>query len=136
MDPANQVHYPRRLILELWDLWGQFVADTHGLPIHFNDRHEIVTQILEVFIDFGTNGEARLQALPDPNRIVDPIYQNRGSVQFLRLQAAVQRLAQGIHARLQEIGGLRSGAAGSGYGFPYYVYQFLGDDVILDYLPY
>lgn len=136
MDTANTPRYSRRLIIETADLWGQFVAETYGLPIHFNDRREILTQIFDVMIDYGVNGPAKLQALPITNRIVDPIYQDQASVQYQRLRVAVQNLARCIYARVQEIGGMRSGAAGSTYGLPYYVLQFLGDDVILDHLPF
>jgi hypothetical protein len=137
MEPANQVKYSKQLIVQMDDFWAQFVAETHGLPIHFNDKREILTQIFDCYMDYAMNGPAKLQALPITNRIVDPVYENRESVEYSRLKAAVQNLVANIHARLQEIGGLRMGAAGSGYGFPYYVHQFLGNgDVILDHMPF
>lgn len=136
MNTANSERYSQRLILEMGDLWQYFVNEVQGLPIHFNDRREIITQILDIFIDFGMNGPARLERLPDTNRIVDTVYQDPASNEYQRLHVAVQHLARGIHARLEQIGGIRLGAAGSGLGFPYYVQQFLGDDVVLDHLPF
>jgi hypothetical protein len=136
MDTADRGGYSKQLILQMDDFWAQFVAETYGLPIHFNDRREIITQIFDCYMDYAMNGPAKLQALPITNRIVDPVYENRESVEFQRLRAAVQNLVSNIHTRLLEIGGLRSGAAGSGYGFPYYVHQFLGNDVILDHMPF
>jgi len=130
------VNYSKHVILETADLWRQFLLETHGLPIHFNDKREIFTQIFDVFLDFSQNGPGKLDALPITNRIVDPVYEDRGSLQYQRLRAAVQNLAQAIYARLQALNGMQSGAAGSAYGFPYYVYQFLGDDVMLDHLPF
>jgi hypothetical protein len=132
---ANE-HYSRLMIVETADLWAQFLFEVQGLPIHFNDKREIITQIFEVFLDYSANGPARLEALPITNRIVDPVYENTASSEYQRLRAAVQNLAQSVYARLEGLGGLRTGAAGSGYGFPYYVHQFLGDDVILDHLPF
>jgi hypothetical protein len=133
-DHAQQ--YSQRLIFETSDLWVQFLMQAQGLPIHFNDKREILTQIFDVFLDYSVNGPARLQALPITNRIVDPVYEDHESQQYQRLRAAVQNLAQAVGARLEALRALRSGAAGSGYGFPYYLYQFLGDDVILDHLPF
>jgi hypothetical protein len=129
MDTANQGNYPKLLIVQMDDFWAQFVAETQGLPIHFNDKREILTQIFDVYMTYFENGPARLQALPITNRIVDPVFEDRASVQYQRLRAAVQNLVGNIHGRLQELGGLRMGE------FPYYVHQFLGGDVILDHMP-
>lgn len=135
MDTADRGGYSKQIIFQLDDFWGQFVAETSGLPIHFNDKREIITQIFDVFLDFSMNGPAKLQALPITNRIVDPVYEDHQSLEYRRLRVAVQNLASNIYSRLEELRGLRSGAAGSGYGFPYYVYQFLGGDLILDFMP-
>src|ERR1700756_2843666 len=103
MDTADRGGYPKQLIVQMDDFWAQFVAETQGLPIHFNDRREIITQIFDVFMSYFENGPARLQALPIPNRIVDPVYEDRSSWQYQRLQAAVQNLVGNIHSRLREL---------------------------------
>lgn len=129
--------WPKRMIIGTADFWAQFVWETSGLPLHSNDRYEILAMIFDVIMSYSDDGEYRLKQVPDLNRIVACDEYVADQAKHDRLHLAVQRLAQKIFARIhEELNGVRYRYDDAIVGFPYYVERFLGDDVVLDHMPY
>lgn len=132
-----EASWPKRVIIGTGDYWAMFVWETQGLPIHSNDRYEIIAMIFDVLMSYSDDGEYRLKQVPDLNRIVARDDYVADQAKHDRLHLAVQRLAQNIFARVQgELNGVRHTYDDGIVGFPYYVERFLGDDVVLDHMPH
>jgi hypothetical protein len=127
--------WPKAIIVSTRDLMAQFERDTHGLPLRPIDYREIVTQVIDLLLNFGPDACGSYQALPDTSRLVQ---QDWPDDQLVVLKNASFQLAWGIHRQCEALG-FRTCRSHSGEvmrDFPYCMGSWHGHDVLLDHMPF
>jgi hypothetical protein len=128
--------WPKSIIIGTRDMMVQFERETHGLPLTPSDFQEIVTQILDLLLNFGPDGCSSYQAVPDVSRLYQQEWPD--PEQFCQLKNASLRLAWAIHQVCADLG-FRTTLREDGsvtLDFPYAWSGWHGRDVVLDHMPY
>lgn len=135
MSPDGKV-WPKTIIVSTRDMMAQFERDTHGLPLRPADFQEILTQIIDLLLNFGPDGCTSYPLLPDVSRLCQQDWPDEQ--QLCQLKNATMQLAWTMHARAQDLG-FRVVMRDDGMAtvdFPYAFCGWHGRDVVLDHMPY
>lgn len=123
------LYYPKTLIMDTRAAMAQFEHDTLGVGLTHKNTLEIVTQIMDLFLNDSPDCLARLSTLPRFDRLYNPSL-TQDSSKEAAVKRAVQTLGESLYAWLYNHG------AFAGEEFPYFFNQLLGKDIVLSHFPY
>lgn len=128
--------WPKTIIVSTRDMMAQFERETQGLPLQPADFQEILTQVIDLLLNFGPDGCTSYQLLPDVSRLCQQEWSD--PEQLCQLKNAAMRLAWAMHGRAQDLGFrivMRDDGTAT-IDFPYAFSGWHGRDVVLDHMPY
>lgn len=129
--PVPVAKYPTTCIIGSRDVIEEFLQSIGG-PIKRENLKEILTQICMIYLNDSPMAE--LKKLPDFNRFVkgDILRQIESQEERIHIQKTIFALAQKIHALLRKHGLLNQNDWETDYHFD----SFLGNDMVMGYIPY
>jgi len=130
--PLDRV-WPKKIIVDTTTMMQAFEETIYPLPLMPADYREIVTQIVDLLLNFGTQAAASYSLLPDMSRLVTQGIQD-DHLTHETLMRASQELAAALHCAVVQLGAIQYRAHGE--DFPYYLVGFHGRDLVLEHLPY
>jgi hypothetical protein len=132
----GEQQYPKSIIVGTRDIMRQFEQETRGLPLKPQDFTEIITQVLDLLLNFGPDACGSYQALPDVSRLVKNEWVE--DEQLVRLKNASFRLAWAVHNQCEALGfrTFRQDDGSVKRDFPYAISGWHGGDVVLDHMPF
>jgi len=123
------INYPKTLIIGTSDIVAIYRAETIGL-INSNDMSEIMTQVLQKIINWDfIEDEYYKDQFPNYRNLiwndflVDPI-------STAIVDTATKKLLVSVYNRLSSLNAIIN------KDFPYFFYKFIGDDIVLNHLPF
>lgn len=135
MSDAQQ-NWPPTIIVSTREIMARFEQQTRGLGLRPTDFQEIITQVVDLLLNFGPDGCSSYQLLPDVSRLVQNEWPQDESL--LRLKNASFEMAWALHNQCAALG-FRTYRAMDGevkQDFPYRLSGWHGHDLVLDHMPY
>lgn len=126
--------FPSVMVVDTRDLMQQLKHETANSKLTPTDYREIMTQVIDLLLNFGRRAKESYPLLPDVSRLYDQDM-DRNQETWLLIQSACFRFAVAVEAYVESLGAFRRLDSGHD-DFPYVIYGWRGDDLVLEYLPF